>query len=102
MDVDANQLGHRGRAEKRRQEAPLSSKARQGRPGQKKLRKKRGGRQAGWTWSLATQVTWTLTSDFHPFVHLNHFDFPDTEHDRKTDCMSLGVNQHKDILKQLH
>ena len=109
VDVDANQLGHI--AEKRRQEASLSSKARQGRPGsqarqgrpgQKKLRKKRGGRQAGWTWSLATQVTWTLTSDFHPFVHLNHLDFPDTEHDRKTDCMSLGVNQHKDILKQLH
>ena len=43
VDVDANQLGHRGRAEKRGQEASLSSKARQGRPGQKKLRKKRRG-----------------------------------------------------------
>ena len=50
MDVDANQLGHI--AEKRGQEASLSSKARQGRPGsqarqgrpgQKKLRKKRRG-----------------------------------------------------------
>ena len=50
VDVDANQLGHR--AEKRGQEASLSSKARQGRPGsqarqdrpgQKKLRKKRRG-----------------------------------------------------------